>query len=172
MLLGLYRHCMGAADGRRSSCCSARCVSVARRKGDCLTRPRYGKARACGHLVLGKIAVLSWIAQMAFRFTTRRLLILATLAAIVAAAWGAVLRWVHDAHPQAITRFLAGIEQEYRDGTNWGGKQHAKDMIEYVKTHYPYESMSSHRGTPVANELATQRERTIEAIEGWLKRQQ
>lgn len=107
---------------------------------------------------------------MSFRFTTRRLLLFAALIAVLAAACGALFRELRDGHPRAVTKFLANIEKEYREGTAVGGDKHAKEMIQYVQHHYSYEILPSHAESPTVKELGVQRKRTIEAIEDWLDR--
>jgi hypothetical protein len=43
-------------------------------------------------------------------------------------------------------------------------------MVSYVENHYRYEDMPDYRGTAVADELAKQRKRTMDAIEEWINR--
>src|SRR3712207_807651 len=100
---------------------------------------------------------------------------LVLIAVFVIAFLGALpqlFKYIDGIHPRNVTISLAQIEEQYRSRGSDGGDQHAKEMLDYVENYYRYEDMPNHRGTPVANELARQRKRTIEAIEQYLKRQQ
>jgi hypothetical protein len=88
--------------------------------------------------------------------------------AIAVAGWilapGVALLWNwQDIHPRNVTRFLLQIEQEYRAGN----PSHRGGMLEYVEDHYRYEDMPEFRNSPVAEELARQRQRTMDAILEW-----
>ncbi len=96
------------------------------------------------------------------------------VAVIVIACFAAAplaIRRLQDIHPRNVTLFLVQIEEEYRGRGDDGGARHTKGMLKYVEEYYRYEDMPEHRGTPVAEELAKQRKRTMEAIEEYLKRQ-
>jgi hypothetical protein len=100
----------------------------------------------------------------------RRLLIL-LFSALAVGIGIAVVRlppYIRDIHPRTVTRFLEQVEADFDSGSEHD-EQNARDLIGYVEQHYPYENMDGHRGTPVAEQLAKQRQRTIEAIERWLR---
>jgi hypothetical protein len=97
--------------------------------------------------------------------------VITILIAACFAAAPSVFKYIRDIHPRNVALFLAQIEEEYRNHGNDGGKKQAREMLQYVQEHYRYEDRPEHQGTSVAEELATQRKRTIKSIEAYLRRQ-
>ena len=107
---------------------------------------------------------------MPSRRITRTHVVFIMAALFVAAAFGIyqIDILLRDVHPQNITRALAQWEIDYRHVGDQGASHH-RGMLEYVENHYRYEDMPEYRDVPVANELAAQRQRTLNAIRAGLE---
>jgi hypothetical protein len=97
---------------------------------------------------------------------------IAIASAVMIAACLAIPRfvtYVDEIHLRNVTIAIAQWGEEYRDGTNWGGAKHARDMLQYVEGHYRYEDMPEYRDSAAAKKLAEQRRETLTIIQDWLK---
>jgi hypothetical protein len=73
-----------------------------------------------------------------------------------------------DIHVRNVSNFVKQRGDEYRNGSPWGGVDHAEGMLKYVDEYYPYED----RDREAVKELAKQRLRAMQAIKEWIDRQE
>jgi hypothetical protein len=98
------------------------------------------------------------------RFSLKKLLgaitLLAVATAILLAAVPAIIRRVEDAHARAIAAELAKFEEQFCDGQ----RVPSRLELEYVENFYRLEDLPDYEGRPAVQELARQRQRTLEAL--------
>ncbi len=94
-----------------------------------------------------------------------------TFAVLVAAVIGLqkLTVFVHEMHPRAVEQEMASWEPLYGKTPAARDFGRCVEMLGYVRNYYPYEDDPEYKGSELAESLAVQRERTLQAIATGLK---